>query len=66
MCGLSLVGFEEILHCVQNDKVLGQRGCALLKSVLLLADERADVLNKHAHGNRVKTTLGDNHIGMLL
>ena len=31
---------------------------------LLLADERADVLNKHAHGNRVKTTLGDNHIGM--
>ena len=54
-------GFEEILHCVQNDRVSTQS-----VAVLLLADERADVLNKHAHGNRVKTTLRDNHIGMLL
>ena len=42
---------------VQNDRVL-------LGAGLLLADERADVLNKHAHGNRVKTSLGDDDIGM--
>ena len=58
-------GDLEILHCVQNDKESAQND-RVLGAGLLLADERADVLNKHAHGNRVETTLGDNHICMLL
>ena len=55
----------EILRFTQDDRVSAQ-SVSVLGAGLLLADERADVLNKHAHGNRVETTLRNNHIGVLL